>query len=136
MLQADLKILIANVLDAFALVDPTKIITKMKLQILPALIEDIRRFGPAIRYSTEVFECFNAIFRFCSILSNHQAPSRDIATKFASMDRLKHVLCGGFWKQEGEWIQAGPKVTELIHADPVIQRHIGWVPHYETLPGA
>jgi hypothetical protein len=100
----------------------------MKLQILPDLINDIRRFGPAVRYSTEIFECFNAIFRLCSVLSNHQAPSRDIAHKFASMDRVKHLLSGGFWKQEGEWVQAGQKVTELLHKDTVVQRHLGWIP--------
>jgi hypothetical protein len=73
--QNDLNILIGNILDAFALIDPPKIIAKMKLQILPNLIDDIHRFGPAIRYSTEIFECYNAIFRLCSVLSNHQALS-------------------------------------------------------------
>jgi len=57
--------------------------------------QDIRRFGPAIHFSTEVFECFNAIFRLCSIYSNHQAASHDSAHKFASLDRLKHILSGG-----------------------------------------
>lgn len=60
--QADLTILIGNVLDVFALIDPTKIIVKMKLQILPELVNDIQRFVPAICYSTKIFECFNAIF--------------------------------------------------------------------------
>ena len=116
-------------LDAFALIDPSKIINKMKLQILPNLVEDVHRFGPAIRYSTEIFECFNAIFRLCSVLSNHQAPSWDIANKFASMDSLKHILSGGYWKSsDGEWVRAGTKVRDLLHNDPFIQRHLGWVP--------
>jgi hypothetical protein len=115
MIQSDLDILIGNVLDAFALIDPSKIIDKMKLQILPNLVEDIRRFGPAIRYSTEIFECYNAIFRLCSVLSNHQAPSRDIANKFASMDSLKHMLSGGYWKSAGAWVCAGPKVRNVLH---------------------
>ena len=100
----------------------------MKLQILPNLIDDIRRFGPAIRYSTEVFECFNAIFRLCSVLSNHLAPSRNIANKFASMDSLKHILSGGYWKLNEEWVRAGPRVRNILHEDPFIQRHLGWVP--------
>lgn len=108
--QADLDVLIRNVLDAFDDVDPAKIIVKIKLHLLPHLIQDIRRFGPAIRNSTEVFECFNAIFRLCSILSNHLAPSHDIAYKFGSMDHLKHILSGGYWKQDGEWVRAGPCV--------------------------
>jgi hypothetical protein len=97
--------LIGNVLDAFALIDPSKIINKTKLQILLNLVEDVRCFGPAIWYSTEIFKCFNAIFRLCSVLNNHQALSRDIANKFASMDSLKHILSGGYWKSsDGEWV--------------------------------
>lgn len=122
-------------LDAFGNVEPAKIIQKMKIHLLTHLREDIRRFGPAIRYSTEVFECFNGIFRLCSIFSNHQAPSRDIATKFASMDRLKHILSGGFWKQDGAWIQAGKNVRSVLHSHPIIQRHLGWVPPRKQVPG-
>lgn len=106
----------------------------MKLQILPNLVDDIRRFGPAIRYSTEVFECFNAIFRLCSVLSNHLAPSRDIANKFASMDSLKHILSGGYWKSSEGWVCAGPRVTDILHKDTFIQRHLGWVaPHVPSI---
>ena len=119
--QIDLEILIGNVLDALALIDPSKIIDKMKLQVLPHLVDDIRRFGPAIRYSTEIFECYNAIFRLCSVLSNHQAPSRDIANKFASMDRLKHMLSGGYWKEDDQWVCASSKVRQVLHDDPFIQ---------------
>ncbi|KAJ6631043.1 hypothetical protein B0H10DRAFT_2321221 [Mycena sp. CBHHK59/15] len=80
---------------------------------------DVVRFGPAIRNSTEVFECFNAIFRLCSILSNHQAPSRDIAYKFGSMDRLKHILSGDI----------GGRTM------PIIQSHLGWVPPRKLVAG-
>lgn len=107
----------------------------MKLQVLPNLVDDIRRFGPAIRYSTEIFECFNAIFRLCSVLSNHQAPSRDIANKFASMDRLKHMLSGGYWKVDNEWVRAGSKVRDILRKDTFIQRHLGWVPTITPIPG-
>jgi hypothetical protein len=46
--QMDLEILIGNILDVFALIDPAKIIDKMKLQVLLHLVDDIRQFGPAI----------------------------------------------------------------------------------------
>jgi hypothetical protein len=120
--------LVGNVLDAFGDVDPSKIIVKMKLHLLAHLAQDIRRFGPAIRNSTEIFECFNGIFRLCSIYSNHQAPSRDIATKFASMDRLKHILAGGYWKGDEGWVRAGESVLQVLQTEIVIQRHLGWVP--------
>lgn len=64
----------------------------------------------------------------CSILSNHQAPSRDIALKFSDLDRVKHILSGGFWYQEGKWIQAGHDVRQLLRRTPIIQKHLGWTP--------
>ncbi|KIJ29485.1 hypothetical protein M422DRAFT_188436, partial [Sphaerobolus stellatus SS14] len=82
----ELKKEIDIILDAMAVVDPSQIIQKPKFHILLHIVEDIRRFGPAILFSTKIFECFNAVFRMCSVLSNHQAPSHDIALKFAELD--------------------------------------------------
>ncbi|THU93011.1 hypothetical protein K435DRAFT_671003 [Dendrothele bispora CBS 962.96] len=124
----DLEVRIANILNAFSKVDPNKITCKIKLHLLPHIISDCRRYGPAIHNSTEIFECFNAVFRMCSILSNHQAPSRDIARKFASMDRIKHLLSGGYWIYKNEWIQASRLVRRLLRSDVVIQQHLGWTP--------
>jgi hypothetical protein len=130
-----LTILIGNVLDAFGDNDPAKILLKIKIHLLTHIVEDVIRFGPAIRNSTEIFECFNAIFRLCSILSNHQAPSRDIARKFASMDRLKHILSGGFWKQDNAWVQAASNVREVLQTMPINQRHLGWTPPQKIIVG-
>ncbi|KAF7362700.1 hypothetical protein MVEN_00619300 [Mycena venus] len=131
----DLSTLIGNVLDAFGDQDPAKLLVKIKLHLLPHIVEDAVRFGPPIRNATEVFECFNAIFRLCSILSNHQAPSRDIARKFASMDRMKHILSGGYWKKGDEWVCAGPNVLSVLKNMPIIQRHLGWVPPCTPVSG-
>ncbi|KAJ7189338.1 hypothetical protein B0H12DRAFT_986472, partial [Mycena haematopus] len=49
----DLDIAVANLLDAFDAVDPLRIIVKIKLHLLTHLRPDIRRFGLAIRSSTE-----------------------------------------------------------------------------------
>lgn len=106
--QGDPKILIANVLDIWVLIDPNRILVKPKLHVLPHVIEDIQRFGPPILYSTEIFKCWNAIFRFCSILSNHQAPSHDIAITLADTERFKHQVSGGWWCNEsGQYVHAG-----------------------------
>ncbi|KAK0463305.1 hypothetical protein IW261DRAFT_1554190 [Armillaria novae-zelandiae] len=132
----NVETLVGNVLDAFGDSDPAKIIIKIKLHLLTHICQDIQRFGPPIRNSTEVFEGFNAIFRQCSVLSNHQAPSHDIALKFASMDRLKHVLSGGFWwDSEKGWIQAGLSVLKMLRENPILQRHLGWVPASTIEPG-
>lgn len=81
-----MTVLIANVLDIWALIDPACILVKPKLHILVHLISHIRRFGPAPLFSTEIFECFNAVLRTCSVLSNHHAPSRDIAIAMSDME--------------------------------------------------
>jgi len=60
-------------------IDPNRIISKPKLHIFTHLPEDVRWFGPAALYEVEAFEASNQVFRQCSILSNHHAPSHDIA---------------------------------------------------------
>ncbi|KAF8488776.1 hypothetical protein JB92DRAFT_3249859 [Gautieria morchelliformis] len=138
----DLRILVANVLDAFDTVDPTRILDKGKLHILSHLPDDVERFGPAIRYATEVFECFNHVFRMCSVLSNHQAPGRDIARKCSSMEHVKHLMSGGFWEadpvdeaQGSEWVQSSRRVQAMLIQHPIVQTHLGWVPPPKHTPG-
>ncbi len=117
----------ANVLDIAALIDPSKIISKIKYHLLGHLREDIIRFGPLVGVATEVFECFNAIFRYCSILSNHLAPSRDIAHQLAEQETVKHLLSGGWWAVKGgQWARAGPSVHNFLATDRVLQAFIGW----------
>lgn len=128
--QDDLEVLVANVLDIWAIIDPNRILTKNKLHILTHLVNNIRRFGPAILYSTEIFECWNAIFRFCSILSNHQAPSRDIAVTLADMERFKHQVSGGWWRNSaGEYVCAGNNIQIFFRENLAFQRRLGWVDH-------
>ncbi|KAJ6605732.1 hypothetical protein B0H10DRAFT_2195453 [Mycena sp. CBHHK59/15] len=135
---ADLQICIDNVLDLWALIDPARIVTKYKLHVLPHLPDDIRRFGPAILYATEGFECWNAIFRLCSVLSNHQAPSRDIGVTLADMERFKHQASGGWWKPEGsqDYVQAGHEVTSFLQKNKELQRRLGWMDKYKPKSGS
>lgn len=125
-LQSDLEILVDNVLDAFSVIDPARILQKPKLHLLKHLVQNIRRFGPAIRFSTEVFESFNAVFRQCSTHSNRQAPSRDIAKQFGHMERLKHTVCGGYWYDKGEIFRAGKGIIALKDENPILRQYLGW----------
>ena len=101
--------------------------TKIKLHLLVHLKADILRFGPLVGVATEAFECFNAIFRYCSIYSNHLTPSRDIAFQLASQEASKHRLTGGWWQTaDGEWKQPGPLVRNFIHNNPTLQALVGW----------
>ncbi|KAH9837659.1 uncharacterized protein C8Q71DRAFT_706460, partial [Rhodofomes roseus] len=125
---ADLEVLIANVLDIWAIIDPGRIIVKAKCHLLDHILADVRKFGPAVLYSTEIFECWNSIFRFCSVLSNHQAPSKDIAHALADLECFKHIVSGGWWKDAGgNPIQASASVREFLQTAPALQRCLGWV---------
>jgi hypothetical protein len=123
-------------MDAFAVVDPTKILTKIKLHLLPHTEEDIVAFGPLIGVATEIYEAFHVVFRFCSILSNHLAPSRDIVLQLADQEALKNRLTGGWWpNSDSEWERAGPGVRAFLESRPTLQRMVGWTIHNHPTPG-
>jgi hypothetical protein len=60
-IQADVDIAASNVLDVAALIDPSKLVAKIKYHLLSHLWEDIIHFGPMVGVATETFECFDAI---------------------------------------------------------------------------
>ncbi|OJT10831.1 hypothetical protein TRAPUB_12643 [Trametes pubescens] len=123
--QEDLTILIGNLLDIWARIDPQRVFVKLKLHILLHILEDVHTHGPGILNSTEVFEAFNAVFRGSSIFSNHLAPSRDIANSSAILESYKHVVSGGWWTSEdGLHLRAGYKVRQYF-SDPQVTRQLG-----------
>ncbi|KDQ05921.1 hypothetical protein BOTBODRAFT_182090 [Botryobasidium botryosum FD-172 SS1] len=132
----DLQILIDNVLDLWSLIDPGRVLDKGKLHVLLHIVDDIRRMGPGVLYATEIFECFNAVFRMCSILSNHQAPSRDIARQFSHLEGFKHIASGGFWyNNEGRPIQASKHVRSFMETDKRVRQNLGWFEEEVLEPG-
>ena len=134
--QTDIEIAAANVLDIAAEIDPSKLIAKQKYHLLAHLREDIIRFGPLIGVATEIFESYNSIFRYCSILSNHMAPSRDIAYQLAEQETAKHLLSGGWWlSMKGIWKEPGPGIRNYISGNPLLQTLCGWTSKVVALPG-
>ena len=126
-MQLDIETSAANILNIATLTDPSKIISKIKYHLLGHLQEDIIWFGPLVGVATEVFECFNAIFRFCSILLNHLTPSWDIADQLAEQETIKHILSGGWWAvTDGRWACPGSSVHNFITTNKVLQARIGW----------
>lgn len=124
--QADIDVAVNNVLDLWGTLDPERITEKYKLHVLAHLKYDIARFGPAILFATETFESWNSVFRSCSILSNHQSPSRDIAETLANMERVKHFISGGRWMDEnGEYVCAGEGIRDCFENDSNIRRRLG-----------
>ena len=108
---------IDDLLSITAQCAPSIIIHKPKFHFLLHLPMYIRRFGPAITFSTERYESFNHVFRLCSIHSNKKAPSRDTCKWFGTHDIIKHVSLGGYWFDESlrKWCQAGSAIVESDH---------------------
>ncbi|KAG6913726.1 hypothetical protein DXG01_004700, partial [Tephrocybe rancida] len=134
---SDIDVAVANVLDIAAVLDPSKIVAKIKYHLLSHLRQDITRFGPLVGVATEIFESFNTVFRSCSVLSNHLAPSRDIAHQLAAQETVKHYLCGGWWAESnGSWRQAGDEVRGFLTSNPVLQTLCGWTPDITLTTGS
>ena len=134
--QNNVRVATNNVLDLFSKIAPSKIITKPKLHLLTHLPDDIRRFGPLVGEATETFECFNAIFRFCSVLSNHQAPSRDIAIQLANQEGFKQRVTGGWWPDAlGDWKRSGPGVRSSLERYKTLKNNLGWADSTVVPPG-
>lgn len=130
--QSRLSESIEKLFDLTAKCSPSIIISKPKFHFLVHLPEFIRRFGPAIIFSTERYESFNGVFRRASTLSNRQAPSRDICKAFAEQEMVKHIVSGGYWLDPNlkKWVQAGLGVLEHFRDHPEHQRLLG-VPRSE-----
>lgn len=116
---------------------PGILLSKPKFHFLLHIPFFIRRFGPAILYSTERYEAYNAVFRAASIYSNRQAPSRDIAWTFAGIDRVKHIVTGGWWRDThtGLWTHAGVSVLKHIAENPQHAALVGLTTKTTQLPG-
>lgn len=131
-----MKVATDNVLDLFSRIEPSKMITKPKLHLLTHLTDDIRRYGPLVGEATETFECYHYIFRFCSVLSNHQAPSRDIALQLADQEGFKQRVTGGWWPDgSGDWKRSGPGVRGSLKKYPTLRNNLGWADNIVIPPG-
>jgi hypothetical protein len=132
----DLQTSVDHVLDAFAAIDPLIIKSKIKLHLLVHAPEDSRRFGPLVGRITEVFEKANAIFRTCSVLSNRQAPSIDIALQLAEQHSLQHLTTGGLvLSQEGHVFEPSEHLAQFFHKNKIIRANLGWTESGSHIPG-
>ncbi|KAJ7724046.1 hypothetical protein B0H14DRAFT_2641641 [Mycena olivaceomarginata] len=124
-----LKIAVANVLNAFDAVDPLRILVKIKLHLCAHIPDDVRRFGPLIRSATEIYEAYNGVFRLCSLYSNRLAPSHDISRKFASMGRVKHFLSGGMRRRSSGFKQG---MESSRSSSKILSYSITWVGYLQA----
>ena len=85
---------------------------KPKVHLFLHLVDNLLDFGPTSAYNTErqiilhkinfmflYFTCrcesFNSMVRASNVFSNRQAPSRDIAKRFSTLEHLRLVMDGG-----------------------------------------
>ncbi|KAK7438400.1 hypothetical protein VKT23_018013 [Stygiomarasmius scandens] len=146
-----LQVAIDNFLNCTARWTP-RWFNKPKFHILLHLPEHIRRFGPSILFATETFESFNAIIRGFSIHSNRQAPSRDIAFEFAGLNRVRHLLSGGWFldpekliprhlqhiqdaPKKEDFCTIGPLPRQLIDNDMYLRKMTGIIPKVANTSG-
>ncbi|KAJ8073264.1 hypothetical protein PM082_020136 [Marasmius tenuissimus] len=121
---AKLSSTIQAFLNITAECSPSILISKPKFHFLVHLPAHIRRFGPALIFSTERYESFNHVFRLSCIYSNRQAPSRDSCMAFASQDITKHIVTGGYWRDPSsrKWVHAGGAVLYHMQENKIFRR--------------
>ncbi|KAJ7017720.1 hypothetical protein C8F04DRAFT_1332361 [Mycena alexandri] len=137
LVPAELDVCINDFINITCKCSPSILISKPKFHFLLHLPFFIRRFGPAVLFSTERYEAYNAVFRACSIYSNRLTPSRDIAWSFAGIDRVKHIVTGGWWKdtRTQKWTCANTRVMRHILAHPEMAAMVGLPTKVEHEPG-
>ena len=128
---------IEDFLNITAKCSPSILISKPKFHFLVHLPAFIRRFGPAILYSTERYESFNHVFRLSCIYSNRQAPSRDSCNTFAAQDRVKHISTGGYWLDTctRRWVQAGQTILDYMSTHNEVLSWLGLPKESKLTPG-
>ncbi|KAF8840259.1 hypothetical protein BDN67DRAFT_880617, partial [Paxillus ammoniavirescens] len=124
---AKLSKTIDDFLNITAQCAPSILIMKPKFHFLIHLPLYIRRFGPAIVFSTERYESFNSVFRLSCVHSNRQAPSRDSCKTFACQDIIKHIATGGYWfdKEIKKWVRGGSALQSYLPERPAQARLLG-----------
>ncbi|KAI6138558.1 hypothetical protein BKA82DRAFT_158153 [Pisolithus tinctorius] len=125
---------IEDFLNVTCICAPSILISKPKFHFLVHLPMYIRRFGPALLFSTECYESYNHVFRLSCIHSSRHGPSQDSCRKFARLDQVKHILTGGFWYEPRlqKWVQAAPAVLDFLSEHPEHARLLGIKFHQGT----
>ncbi|KAJ7346278.1 hypothetical protein DFH08DRAFT_914975 [Mycena albidolilacea] len=128
--RADLKVAVANVLDIFATIDPSKIITKIEYHLLTHLDDDAVAFGPLVGAAAEIYESFNAIFRLAGPGVRHFLQAHPVLKKLLGWSEGKTLKHGMLYKSLGKYtdekflsqrgeknrIQSALKTTAASHA--------------------
>jgi hypothetical protein len=137
--KADLQNSLLYFFDAAVEVAPGWFLSKTKTHLLTHIIEDIVRFSVANNFAEEVYESNNTPVRNTLLFSNRMAASRDSARAFERMERVRHLISGGWYYStlHADWVQAGPGCLEFIKSSVAFQKLYGIrAPHQDDpVPG-
>lgn len=135
--QNSLERCILDLLSVLAKCAPGIALTKSKMHFLCHIPFFIRRFGPAILFSSERFESYHKVFRYCSIFSNKLSPSHDIAVRFMHLERARHIATGGLWfdKSLNRWHQASDRLAQFLRDHDEFSRLLGLNFNQPPIPG-
>jgi hypothetical protein len=87
---------------------PTPFCYLPKVHLLLHLADDIRRFGCALNFETEKGEQMNKFIREHVRHTNGHNPAKDITIRFRKEEMLRHIIDGGYWKdQDGHSVKIG-----------------------------
>ncbi|KAL5474419.1 hypothetical protein EMCRGX_G026363 [Ephydatia muelleri] len=73
------------------------LLRKQKIHYFLHLVESMENYGPTSAYSAERCESFISSVHLQNIYGNKQAPSRDIAKHFATVEHLCYICGGGLF---------------------------------------
>ncbi|KAI9103924.1 hypothetical protein DFS34DRAFT_668358 [Phlyctochytrium arcticum] len=104
---------------------------RRKYHMLVHLLKTVRTFGPARGTESQKFESYNGVTREQIIHTNWQYPSRDVAAFFINYRTVRHIFCGGFWKEGDHCTRGGDGLHELFD-DQSMQELLGFKKSYDN----
>ncbi|GJN91631.1 hypothetical protein Rhopal_004654-T1 [Rhodotorula paludigena] len=106
---------------------PKSLLSRTKWHLSAHWQEHIRDFGLLSNYATDSFETQNAVYRAASVHSPRTAPSRDICTRIAREEFLRHIVDGGLYRnpKTGELEEPGDGLKNLLSMLPKLRLAMG-----------
>jgi hypothetical protein len=125
-LQKNLDRALLHAYAACAKMQPTQMVAGVKWHLLAHLRNFVCRFGPALGFNEERYERYHSIVCDASLLSNRQAPSRDIGRRMELQETLKHIVSGGsFSGKDGTVLSASKPIQDFMKDSPLFQQLYG-----------
>ncbi|CAG2217414.1 unnamed protein product [Mytilus edulis] len=98
--------------------------SKKKTHLCMHLIDDIKEHGCLLEYSEDAFEKNHGLIRSEIFIQNQLAKSRDTAAQFSRNAILEHIISGGYFLDNNNWIQASQQVQSFGRVN-IVEKFMG-----------